>query len=179
MNNYVIGEKINLLFYTGGAVASANAKKLARNIEKHPEIIKNYTAHSQGSLILANSLRILEREGKTHLFEGKKINMNGSPASMKFMKNFAEKYGIEFNFKVNKGDPVTYLGVNKSNTTNEKHTGKGNDATKGYNKYQEFNKDTGKYEVSIGSKKQKSEKKVKYTKGDIHLINNVKIKKVN
>lgn len=157
--------------YTGGFIASANAKKLAKNIEKNPIIIKNYTAHSQGSLILANALMLLEKKGKTDILKGTKIHMNGSPINMEFMKEFAIKYQIEFSYKANKNDPIIYIGNNKCNTTNYGHTGEGNDVTKGYNKYQEFNSETKKYEISVGSERDKIEKKVKYTTDDIYLIN--------
>lgn len=160
-------------FYTGGAVASANAKKLAKAIERNPEILKNYTAHSQGTLILKNALNLIVKEGKEELLKGKKIHMNGSPGNMEVMKEFAEKYGIEFTYKVNKKEAVTPIGVNFSNSTNTGHTGAGNDPKIGYNKFQEVNPMTGKYEVNIGSKEQKDSKKVKYSYDDVNLIKNI------
>lgn len=104
--------------------------------------------------------------------------MNGSPGNMEVMKEFVEKYGIEFTYKVNVNDEVAYFGKNSANTSNRKHTANGNDVTKGYNKYQEFDKKTGIYKTNIGSNKDKMKGKVKYTKKDIRLIKEAyKIKK--
>ena len=89
---------------------------------------------------------------------------------MEFMKKFTNKYKINLSYKVNENDIVTYLGNNKSNTTNTGHTGSGNDAKQGYNNYQQFNSETKKYEVRVGNEDEKIEKKVKYTTDDIKLI---------
>lgn len=126
------------------------------------KIKENYTAHSQGSLILGNALNLVVKNGKAEILKGKKIHMNGSPGSMKVMEKFAKEHGIEFTYKVNVGDPVTYLGKNSSNSTNSGHTGKKNNENKGYNKYQEYNNEIKKYEVNSD----------KYKK--IHLISNTR-----
>ena len=112
-------------------------------------IKKNYIAHSQGSLILGNALNLVVKNGKAEILKGKKIHMNGSPGSMKVMEKFAKEHGIEFTYKVNKREPVTPIGINFSNSTNTGHTGSGNDPKTGYNKYQELNPMTGKYEVDL------------------------------
>lgn len=142
------------------------------------KIKENYTAHSQGSLILRNALNLVVKNGKAEVLKGKKIHMNGSPGNMKVMEEFAEKYGIEFTYKVNKREPVTPIGINFSNSTNTGHTGAGNDPKTGYNKYQELDKETGVYKTIIGSDEDKMKGKVKYTEKDIRLIKETyKIKK--
>lgn len=67
------------------------------------------------------------------------------------------------------------LGGNVSNSQNKGHTGSGNNAKKGYNKYQEFNLDLKKYETSIGDDEDKKTGREKYSNTDIRLIGDNKI----
>lgn len=127
-------------YYTNGKVMTGNAKKLAEEIRKNPDILTDYTAHSKGTAITANAILDIINSGDGAILKGKKIRFNGSPLQLDKMERLSEEYGFEFEHVDNIKDPVAnIIGNNKPNSANKGHTTDGNDSTKGYSKYQKYN----------------------------------------
>ena len=140
-------------YYTDGKIMTGNAKKLANEIRKNPDILTDYTAHSKGTAITANAIIDIINSGDGAILKGKKIRFHGSPLQLNKMEKLSKKYGFEFEHVDNIKDPVTnIIGGNKPNSGNEGHSTSGNDSSKGYSKYQKYNKEEKIYKTNIDKK---------------------------
>lgn len=129
---------------------TGNAKKLADKIRKNPDILTDYTAHSQGTITSANAIIDIINSGDGDILKGKKIRFNGSPLQLDKMEKLSKEYGFEFEHVDNMRDPITnIIGTNKPNSGNEGHSTSGNESNKGYSKYQKYNEKIGEFITEI------------------------------
>lgn len=147
-------------FYSGGKVGTGNSKKLAEEIRKNPNLLNDYTAHSQGTAIAGNAIMDLINSGDGELLRGKKITFNGSPLHMKKVEELSKEYGFEFEHRSNAKDPVALiLGLNDVNTEKTGHINSEDAYGSGYTKTMEW--ENGKYVEKI-------------EKSDFHNVTEVK-----
>ena len=140
-------------YYTDGKIMTGNAKKLADKIRKNPDILIDYTAHSQGTITSANAIIDIINSGDGDILKGKKIRFNGSPLQLDKMEKLSKEYGFEFEHVDNMRDPITnIIGTNKPNSENEGHSTSGNESNKGYSKYQKYNKNEKIYKTEVSDK---------------------------
>lgn len=103
-------------YYTGGKIMSPNAKKLANEIRKNPDLISHYVAHSKGSTLIANAILDIINSEEAEILKGKAIRVNGSPINTEKMKELGEKYEFKFEGVANEGDFTNYISGNKVNS---------------------------------------------------------------
>ncbi|WP_291259950.1 hypothetical protein [Fusobacterium sp.] len=70
---------------------TGNVKKLADKIRKNPDILTDYTAHSQGTITSANAIIDIINSGDGDILKGKKIRFNGSPLQLDKMEKLSKK----------------------------------------------------------------------------------------
>lgn len=132
---------------------TGNAKKLADKIRKNPDILTDYTAHSQGTITSANAIIDIINSGDGDILKGKKIRFNGSPLQLDKMEKLSKEYGFEFEHVDNMRDPITnIIGTNKPNSGNKGHSTSGNESNKGYSKYQKYNENEKIYKTEVSGK---------------------------
>lgn len=134
-------------YYTGGKIMSPNAKKLANEIRKNPDLISHYVAHSKGSTLIANAILDIINSGEAEILKGKAIRVNGSPINTEKMKELGEKYDFKFITATNEFDFTNIISGNEVNTNSYWHTSTSNDPNKGYNSNQIQNDVTGEFVV--------------------------------